>query len=426
MAYEVQLVRDPRGFVPEATIESTGRVSSAESTAVAWPFPLLAARTCAWWRVRTYQDPASDQPTSWSRPQRIATGPSDDWSDAVAIWAAPAPSAPADSTLRATVTINELRAGVFIRVSEGLTNGYMWQITAPTTTAGSLLRPHVLVNGSYTLLGEVSLPRLCAVGQSFELTIECLGTTITTSIDGAVVDTRTDPRFTTGYFGVRTGNMSRSGSTRSSSPTAPAYSSMPAITRRRQTCPSTEPSTRAAAGWTGHHRSARTEWAGLLGAAAHGIRPAERTIAQAMLHATAQSPDGARQFVYRSWCNGQQVGVGPIRSADSPRYQTHDLTPMLRAGAANALAFQCWTTTGKSLQALLDVDYTDGHPDHRGLRRFVAGQAGRDLAAVGRRSVHPLLLGAGRALRRALRTRRLAGTGLHRRRLRGPSPSARP
>ncbi|MEU0090764.1 family 78 glycoside hydrolase catalytic domain [Kribbella sp. NPDC006257] len=84
------------------------------------------------------------------------------------------------------------------------------------------------------------------------------------------------------------------------------------------------------------------------------------TIVGGYAYASAQSPAGARQHVYRGWCNGTHIGVGPTRSVDAPRYEVHDVTPHLRDGQANALAFQCWTQTGQQFQALLDVFYSDG------------------------------------------------------------------
>ena len=80
----------------------------------------------------------------------------------------------------------------------------------------------------------------------------------------------------------------------------------------------------------------------------------------AFVQATGQSPEGARQYVYKLWCNGTLAGRGPVRSmGPESRYQTHDITAFLRPGP-NALAALCYAASGRQFQAQAVVVFDDG------------------------------------------------------------------
>lgn len=86
----------------------------------------------------------------------------------------------------------------------------------------------------------------------------------------------------------------------------------------------------------------------------------DKPVRCAFVQATAQSPEGARQYVYKLWCNAAVAGRGPVRSMGTEaRYHTHDVTALLRPGP-NALAALCYTASGHQFQAQAVVVFTDG------------------------------------------------------------------
>ena len=362
--YEIQMTRDPRGFAHGVHV-STATAVSAASTAVAWPFDPLPARSLAYWRVRTTLGTrGAAQTTPWSAPARIAVGPlaDADWGTARTIWGGTA-TLTADTqfenaVFEASITIEALRAGIFLRTSYDVRNGYMWQLNAGSP---GLLRKHILVNGTYTVLDLVTLAMDIPSGTAMDVRVEANGTTVTTSINGQVVDTTTGITVQPGGFGLRTGS------------TESFLCGPVTITGLDGTVLYTNSfATEADSPGFGTVESGGlligTSTAGVLGIPGPDYWALIRreftlpagTISAAILHATAQSPTGARQHVYRAWCNGTHVGVGPARTPDVAHYQSHDISKLLHAGRANALAFQCWTESGQQFQALADVYYSDG------------------------------------------------------------------
>jgi alpha-L-rhamnosidase len=362
LAYQIQLTRDPRGFVPGAAVESTGWVTSDASTAAVWPFPALAPRSVAYWRVRTRNGPGPGRETAWSAAQRLVLGPvvDADWGGAVSVWAPPvAVPSYGEAVFAADVQIRQLRAGFFVRMSSDLRNGYMWQLVAGSP---GVIRPHVVRNGAYTLLAEVPLAVPIPTDRAFRLEIRADGPTIRTSVDGQVVHELTGLDDGPGAFGVRTG------STESFWVDNVTVTDLAGAVLYHTDF--SEPADKPSFGILDSGRLlVGASQAGLLGVPGpddwallrHEFDLPAGTVIGAYLHASAQSPVGARQHVYRAWCNGQHIGVGPSRSADAPRYSTHDVTDLVRPGTTNALGFWCWTRSDKRLQALLDVYYADGH-----------------------------------------------------------------
>jgi alpha-L-rhamnosidase len=363
--YEIQMTRDPRGFVPGAHVSTAAAASSSASAAVAWPFDPLPARSLASWRVRSALGAGrASLTTPWSAPARIAVGPlaDADWSPAGTVWGS-APTLPPDTqfenaVFEASITIEQLRAGIFLRTSYDVRNGYMWQLNAGSP---GLLRKHILVNGTYTVLELVTLAVEIPSGTAMDVRVEANGTTVTTSINGQVVDTTTGITVQPGGFGLRTGSTESflcgpvtvtdlSGTVLYTNPFASEldYPGFGSIQTGGLLIGN---STAGVLGIPGPDY-----WALLR----HEFALPAGTISAAFLHATAQSPTGARQYVYRAWCNGTHVGVGPARTQDVPYYQSHDISRLLHAGRANALAFQCWTESGQQFQALVDVYYSDG------------------------------------------------------------------
>lgn len=360
-AYEIQLTRDARGFVQGARVETTRAVLSSASTAVAWPFAPLQPRQVAYWRVRVRTGVGQGRWTGWSTPTRLVLGPlaDADWSGATSVWTAPVQQPTfGDAVFEASIQIRQLRAGVFVRMSSDLRNGYMWQLVAGSP---GVLRRHVVVNGAYTVLAEIPLSVDIHTDTPFALRVRADADTITTSINGHVVDTASGLSDSPGAFGFRTGStesfwaddvvIADLGGTTLYRNDFQASSDLPSFGSLDNGRLLVGTGTAGVLGVPGPD-----DWAFLR----HEFALPAGEITGAYLFASAQSPNAARQHAYRAWCNGRHAGVGPARSVDAPRYQTHEVTGALRPGKTNALAFQCWTRSGKQFQALLDVHYTDG------------------------------------------------------------------
>lgn len=373
--YEIQLVRDPRGFGSRTRPETTGVVRSDRSVAISWPFKPLAAREVAFWRVRVRFGSSTDHGrsgfTDWSAPTRIVRGPVEDgdWGGAQTIWAEqPAPAQPyTDATFTADLEIQRARAGVLVRTSHDLATGYMWQLNPGSQ---GLLRQHVIAGGAYTLLREVTLPVAIPATGVFSVKIVASGDTIETHINGELADSTSGLTSEAGAFGFRTGS--------SETFWADNLVVTGADGEIIYSEDFTNPASAVALGtWDNGRLLVGISTAEVLGEADDSWAFLRKefdlpagTIAGAYLYISAQygslagydqaSVPSARQHVYRAWCNGTHVSVGPSQARDTPRYQVEDVTHAVRAGRRNALAVQCWTQSQQQMQALLDVHYADG------------------------------------------------------------------
>jgi alpha-L-rhamnosidase len=360
--YELELTHDPRGFAQGARTETSGVICSADSVAVAWPFDALQPRSVAYWRVRTRC--GAGRMTDWSPSQRVVVGPMTDadWSGASSIWPeVPVPPAYNNAVFSASIQIEQLHASVFIRTSNDLRSGHILRFTAGSP--GRLCR-YSITDGDCTVVEDKALAVSIPADSAFAVRIEARGATIRTSINGTVVDEATGIADDGGAFGVFT------------KPDESFRVSDVVITNLDgSVLYANDFSKHDELSWIGatdnHRLLVGPDKAGLLGISdadgpddwalmRHEFSLPAGSIVGAYLHASAQSPALSRQHVYRVWCNGTHVGVGPSRSAGRPHYQSHDLAGLLRPSAVNALAFQCWTQSGKQLQALLDVHYADG------------------------------------------------------------------
>lgn len=99
-------------------------------------------------------------------------------------------------TYEADVKITIHAAGLSFRIQDN-NNFYMWQLNATT----GKLRPHKKVNGSWTVIKEVSYG--FQLNTIYHVKIETYGSTIKTYIDSTLVDTTTDTVFSGGRFGMR-------------------------------------------------------------------------------------------------------------------------------------------------------------------------------------------------------------------------------
>lgn len=103
-----------------------------------------------------------------------------------------------DYTIECDVNIKEVAAGINFRVSDS-DNFYMWQINS----SSGELRPHKRVNGSWTVIKEV--PYTFNLGTTYHIKISVSGSTISTYVNGNLIDTTTDSTFARGRIGFRQG-----------------------------------------------------------------------------------------------------------------------------------------------------------------------------------------------------------------------------
>ena len=353
-AYQVQFAASPNGFGPPGGLTwDSGKVTGNASTAVRYAGPGLVPATPYWWRVRTWG--ADGQASNWSAAQRIVTE--------AGTWPGPPVWAPADTTtltdgvLDANVTIETTSAGFWLRAQD-TANNYLWQVFAGSP--GSL-RTHVQRNGSYTVLGNYTLPVDVPAGQPVDISISLSGSLITTSVNGTAVNSTTDSTYASGTIGLRNGSTE---------------------SQRYHQITFTEPGGHVAissdfAAGPGVFRGGTVSGGDLLLGPSQSVlaviaesddwallrtefTATAKPVRCAFVQASAQSPEGARQYVYKLWVNGTVAGRGPVRSmAGEARYHTHDITPLLRPGR-NALAALCYTASGHQFQAQAVVVYADG------------------------------------------------------------------
>ncbi|MDQ0776121.1 alpha-L-rhamnosidase [Streptomyces aurantiacus] len=388
-AYQLEVATTPDGFGKHhgkhQLVWSSGKVAAAESTAVAYGGPPLKPRTAYWWRVSSWGDNREEireetrgesrketreetrgetreetrgvKRSSWSEPVLMATAVEDEW-QAEPIWA-PAGPTMTDGTFATRLKITAVAAGLWFRATD-TANNYMWQLRADSTAA--VLRKHVCVNGTYSVLGDVTLPFPVATGEWVDLSVTLTGATFTTSVNGTVVDTTTHTRYSSGGIGLRNGRTE-----------SQVYDSV-RFTAADGTVLLQDDfaSDRGTFGAGTVANGVLTFPAGASSLSSYGaddtwallrheydLAPRKK-IAAAVLHVAATSPGPARQYVAKVWSNGSLVGYASVRSGSGVAYQSFDITGTLRAGRANALAALCHSTSQRKFLAQLEITYTDG------------------------------------------------------------------
>ncbi|NEC85335.1 family 78 glycoside hydrolase catalytic domain [Streptomyces sp. SID12501] len=352
-AYQLQLAAAPDGFGDERLVWDSGRCKSADSTAVPYGGPALRPRTAYWWRVASW----GDRRSAWSEPALLATSVEDGW-EAEPIWA-PAGPVMTDGTFAARLKITTVAAGVWFRAAN-TSNNYMWQLRVGSP---GVLRKHVCVNGTYTVLGEVRLPFAVTAGEWADLAVTMVGSTFTTTVNGTVVDITTDARYASGNIGLRNGLTESQVYDRITFTAADktvlldddfasdkGTFSTGTVSGGTLTFP-TGATSLSSYGADDTWALLRHEYATTTG----------KELAAAVLYVAATSPDPARQYVAKVWSNGAVVGHASVRSGTGTAYQAFDITSTLRSdGGPNALAALCWTTSQQKFLAQLEVTYTDG------------------------------------------------------------------
>ncbi|MBN1174368.1 MAG: family 78 glycoside hydrolase catalytic domain [Micromonosporaceae bacterium] len=356
VAYQIQVARTARELDRRGgAVWDSGRVESTASVAVGYAGPALAPATTYHWRVRTWAGPK--RAFAWSRPSRMVTETGPTWS-AEPIWAPDGTLTLGDGRLEVELTITAVSVGLFLRAANA-SNTYLWQVVGGTP---GRIKPHVRKSGTYSVLKDVELPVAVPIGTPFTLAIELVGDTISTFIDGVLVDMTTDPTYAAGTIGFRNGRTEtqRVHSVRFTDPAgqvlvdetfeegAGAFFGGTVTGGDLMTAVSQE--LLALLGETRDWAALRTEF----------TLPQSKKICSAFLCATGRSAEVGRQYVYRAWINGTFAGVGPARAkAGETRYAIHDVTRLVHPGA-NALAALCWTTQDQRFLAQLVVEFSDG------------------------------------------------------------------
>ena len=356
-AYQVLVATAPDKLAEgRADVWDSGKVESSASTDVPYGGSALPSSQRLWWTVRTWD--AAAKAGDWASPASFGTAVKGDW-QGQPIWTS-VPTLGSDYTLDADFTVTAVALGIKFRAAGG--NGFMWQIRGD---ASNELRPHVQVNGTYTQMKAVKLPMTIGINTPHHVTITAVGSTITTSIDGVVVDTTVDARNPSGSIGFRTGST-ESGTVDNVKVTSTGGS---VLYSNDFQAPSTD-------------FSCLTVGAGVLSVGkskdcAYGLTDnwaflrrrfavADKPIAWATAYVTARSTEPAHQYVYKLSLNGTFVGVGPTRAitdSTTTMYNAYDVTSLLRRGEDNALGALAYTTTDKRFLAQLVIAYADGTRD---------------------------------------------------------------
>ena len=205
-AYEIQVGTS----AGESDVWSSGKVDSAKQVDVQYKGAALASATRYHWRVRVWDDKGAA--SDWSADAWFETGllSAGDWGSAAWI-GRPAPSYDGWTDYSATVKfkLNSIAFGTYLRAKD-VNNAYMWQINVGTSASDiPKLVPHRKVNGNYTALTGVDLrpfgfTRDSLLAGTHTIAFDLSGTTIKTTLDDQVVDTRTMTDFSFGRAGLRT------------------------------------------------------------------------------------------------------------------------------------------------------------------------------------------------------------------------------
>jgi alpha-L-rhamnosidase len=358
-AYQVRVAETPdrlaRGV---GLVWDSGKVVSAESSAVPYAGPPLEADRIYYWTVRTWD--ARDAAGPYAEPTRFATGLRGRWA-ATPIWgggaAGGAEGAWTAYTVEARFSILERAVGFWLRAADA-DNHYLWQIVYPDGAAHPILRTHVFRNGAHQVLKQVDL-REAMPGPASAETVHrakfvLQGDEIRTWINEVLVDTTRDTAYASGRVGFRAGQNERAaihdiavraadGKVLWADDFAGRPNGVFLVDR---------------GGRYLHGQPARPPDFVFLRRAFH-LR--DQPVQSAIVHVTALSPETASQYVYKLYVNGVFAGAGPERGFNGDeRYNSFDVAPLLRPGAENVLAALNFTRQDRRFMLRMTVRYADG------------------------------------------------------------------
>lgn len=185
---------------------SSGKVDSDNQVDVRYGGPALASQTRYHWQVRVWD--GDGQGSAWSAPAWFETGVLDasEWTgDWIGKGAGGEIDRWTDYTADIDFTLDNLVFGVYLRATD-TSNAYMWQISTSDGTGVPKFRPHKKVNGGFSLLDNKPITTMTSaqlLTGTHRLSITVDGSTITTSLDGTEIDSRTDATFAKGFIGFR-------------------------------------------------------------------------------------------------------------------------------------------------------------------------------------------------------------------------------
>ena len=205
-AYQVEVAASTEDLLQDKNLLwNTDKIASDENTHIVYRGAALQSGARYYWKVRVWDKQGNVSP--WSAPAwwQIALLKDTDWK---AKWIGlPASNVPkwGDINLAADVTLQTSAIGILFHAADD-SNYYMWQLNSALGHELQL-RPHVLKNGTWSILSPVSLGKIFSdtVGsKKYRIEIQTRGATISTFIDGKLVDKRTDTSFSYGTIGFRT------------------------------------------------------------------------------------------------------------------------------------------------------------------------------------------------------------------------------
>lgn len=199
-AYRVRVATTVEGL-EDPDVWDSGRVDSGQSLDVRYDGAELTSATRYHWSVKVWDDSGAE--SAWSEPAWFETGllSTDEWT---ADWigaekADPVGAGWTDYTVEFTASGIDGALGVYLRGSDD-DNAYMWQLNE----AEGSLRPHVK-QGGYRVLPSALFPSGFDWAAEHEYVITVDGSTIRLTVDGEMVDSRTDSTHTDpGVVGFRT------------------------------------------------------------------------------------------------------------------------------------------------------------------------------------------------------------------------------
>ncbi|RRO02815.1 family 78 glycoside hydrolase catalytic domain [Pectobacterium aquaticum] len=357
----------------KAVVWDSGKVMSDRASAVQYAGPQLDKATRYYWSVQVWDQ--HDRVTPFAAMSRFDTALKGDW-QAKPVWY----NSPQwrDYTVEFDLNIVDTAAGFYLRASEAGAYKYQFRLAPDNKSAASLVKFKKTVNGDIPVGKPVLITNQAISLQEntySHIKIDLKGDTLTTYINGIVVDKTQDSSFGEGAVGIwaeqpdhqfKLKNIAIKTSDnllyqntfdgRLGSPFAIPAASIEdnelvvGVAKdsafykefaKADAVMETQPD------WVFFRKS---------------FQPKNKPIDRAVLYATGQTPEDTRQYVYKVNVNGKFAGLGPVRGYDNQHfYNAFDVTSLIRQGEENALGALAFTYgKNKSFLAELRIHYQDG------------------------------------------------------------------